>query len=72
MFKHANEKSSVRCVGMTFETRPDYAKIPDVDRMLQLGVTRVELGVQTIYNFIIQTNRKRSQGIQMLSNLQEY
>ena len=48
----ANEKSSVRCVGMTFETRPDYAKIPDVDRMLQLGVTRVELGVQTIYNFI--------------------
>ncbi|MGB7968890.1 MAG: tRNA uridine(34) 5-carboxymethylaminomethyl modification radical SAM/GNAT enzyme Elp3 [Methanobacterium sp.] len=48
----ANEMSSVRCVGMTFETRPDYAKIPDVDRMLDLGVTRVELGVQTIYNFI--------------------
>ncbi len=48
----ANEMSSVRCVGMTFETRPDYAKIPDADRMLQLGVTRVELGVQTIYNFI--------------------
>jgi len=47
-----NEKSSIRCVGMTFETRPDYAKIPDVDRMLNMGVTRVELGVQTIYNFI--------------------
>ena len=48
----ANELSNIRCVGMTFETRPDYAKIPDVDRMLQMGVTRVELGVQTIYNFI--------------------
>jgi elongator complex protein 3 len=48
----ANEMSSIRCVGMTFETRPDYAKISDVDRMLKLGVTRVELGVQTIYNFI--------------------
>ncbi len=48
----ANEKSPVRCVGMTFETRPDYAKTQDVDRMLQMGVTRVELGVQTIYNFI--------------------
>ncbi|MDP3066523.1 MAG: tRNA uridine(34) 5-carboxymethylaminomethyl modification radical SAM/GNAT enzyme Elp3 [Methanobacteriaceae archaeon] len=47
-----NEKSKVRCVGMTFETRPDYSKIQDVDRMLQMGVTRVELGVQTIYNFI--------------------
>ncbi len=48
----ANENSAVRCVGMTFETRPDYCKIPDVDRMLNMGVTRVELGVQTIYNYI--------------------
>ncbi len=42
----------VRCVGMTFETRPDYCKTEDVDRMLDMGVTRVELGVQTIYNYI--------------------
>jgi len=48
----ANENSHVRCVGMTFETRPDYCKIQDVDRMLDMGVTRVELGVQTIYNYI--------------------
>jgi elongator complex protein 3 (tRNA carboxymethyluridine synthase) len=48
----ANEVSRIRCVGMTFETRPDYCKEQDVDRMLQMGVTRVELGVQTIYNFI--------------------
>lgn len=47
-----NEGSPVRCVGMTFETRPDYSKTEDVDRMLRMGVTRVELGVQTIYNFI--------------------
>ncbi len=47
-----NERSPVRCVGMTFETRPDFCKWEDVDRMLQMGVTRVELGVQTIYNFI--------------------
>lgn len=48
----SNESSNVRCVGMTFETRPDYCKTPDVDRMLEMGVTRVELGVQTIYNYI--------------------
>ena len=48
----SNEVSRIRCVGMTFETRPDYCKEQDVDRMLQMGVTRVELGVQTIYNFI--------------------
>lgn len=50
--QEANENSQVRCVGMTFETRPDYCKIQDVDRMLDMGVTRVELGVQTIYNYI--------------------
>ncbi len=50
--QNCNETSRVRCVGMTFETRPDYSKTEDVDRMLQMGVTRVELGVQTIYNFI--------------------
>ncbi|NYB52259.1 MAG: tRNA uridine(34) 5-carboxymethylaminomethyl modification radical SAM/GNAT enzyme Elp3 [Methanobacteriaceae archaeon] len=48
----ANETSSIRCVGMTFETRPDYSKKEDVNRMLNMGVTRVELGVQTIYNYI--------------------
>lgn len=47
-----NERSRVRCVGLTFETRPDFSKSEDVDRMLQMGVTRVELGVQTIYNFV--------------------
>ena len=43
----ANENAKVRCIGMTFETRPDYCKIEDVNRMLKMGVTRVELGVQT-------------------------
>jgi len=47
-----NEHSKVRCVGLTFETRPDYSKIEDINRMLEYGVTRVELGVQTLYNHI--------------------
>lgn len=47
-----NEHSKVRCIGLTFETRPDYAKMEDSNRMLQFGVTRVELGVQTLYNHI--------------------
>lgn len=48
----ANEIAKVRCVGMTFETRPDNCKQEDIDRMLKMGVTRVELGVQTIYDDI--------------------
>jgi len=46
------EKSKIRNVGLTFETRPDCCGEEDVDRMLELGVTRVELGVQTIYDDI--------------------
>jgi len=40
------ETSKTRNVGITVETRPDWAKEPHVDQMLKMGVTRVELGVQ--------------------------
>jgi elongator complex protein 3 len=40
------ETSTVRNVGITVETRPDWCKQPHVDAMLDMGVTRVELGVQ--------------------------
>lgn len=41
-----NETASVRCVGMTFEPRPDWAKTEQINDMLGFGVTRVEIGVQ--------------------------
>jgi elongator complex protein 3 len=40
------EKSKKRIVGITFETRPDFCKEKDIQNMLELGCTRVELGVQ--------------------------
>ncbi|MBU2560257.1 tRNA uridine(34) 5-carboxymethylaminomethyl modification radical SAM/GNAT enzyme Elp3 [archaeon] len=47
-----NETAGVRNVGMTFETRPDFADVEQVKRMLGYGVTRVELGVQTLSDSI--------------------
>lgn len=44
--KRNAETSKIRNVGITVETRPDWAKEKHVDRMLSMGVTRVELGVQ--------------------------
>ncbi len=41
-----NEKSKHRCIGITFETRPDYCKQKQINQMLKLGGTRVEIGVQ--------------------------
>jgi elongator complex protein 3 len=40
--------SSIRNVGLTFETRPDWARAKHVDLMLSYGATRVEIGVQTL------------------------
>jgi len=40
------ETSSIRNVGITVETRPDWCKQHHVDVMLDMGVTRVEIGVQ--------------------------
>jgi elongator complex protein 3 len=40
------ETSRIRNVGITVETRPDWCKEPHVDVMLDMGVTRVEIGVQ--------------------------
>ena len=40
------EKSKIRNVGITVETRPDWAKETHVNAMLDMGVTRIELGVQ--------------------------
>jgi elongator complex protein 3 len=44
--KRNAEQSKIRNVGITVETRPDWAKQPHIDAMLEMGVTRVELGVQ--------------------------
>jgi elongator complex protein 3 len=40
------EVSKIRNVGITVETRPDWAKRQHIDLMLDMGVTRIELGVQ--------------------------
>jgi len=46
------ETSKIRNVGITVETRPDWAKQSEADRMLSMGVTRAELGVQNPYDDI--------------------
>ncbi len=52
--KRLNETSKHRCVGLCIETRPDWCRQGEVDRMLEFGTTRVELGVQTIDDQIYQ------------------
>lgn len=48
-----NEKASSRCIGLTVETRPDSINEKEIIALRELGVTRVELGVQTIYDDVL-------------------
>jgi elongator complex protein 3 len=50
--KEEAERSRIRNVGITVETRPDWAKKEHVNHILSMGVTRVEVGVQNIYDDI--------------------
>ncbi|MEM4499257.1 MAG: tRNA uridine(34) 5-carboxymethylaminomethyl modification radical SAM/GNAT enzyme Elp3 [Sulfolobales archaeon] len=48
-----NEVAGIRVVGLTFETRPDCVDEQSVNKILRFGGTRVELGVQSIYDDVL-------------------
>jgi len=53
-----SEQSSAKCVGITIETRPDYCLRPHLNDMLRYGCTRIEIGVQSVYEDVARdTNR---------------
>ncbi len=53
-----NEKAKNRIVGLTIETRPDFINNKEIQHLRKLGVTRVEIGVQSIYDDILKQNRR--------------
>jgi len=57
-----NETSQNRVVALIIETRPDWCKAEHIEKMLQLGATRVELGLQSIYDNV-QLETMRDHGL---------
>ncbi|MFC1921642.1 elongator complex protein 3, partial [Chloroflexota bacterium] len=56
--KRINETAVHRCTGLCIETRPDWCGQEQIDRMLEFGATRVELGVQTLDDDIYRLVRR--------------
>jgi len=53
-----SEQASTKCIGITIETRPDYCLKPHLEEMLGYGCTRIEVGVQSVYESVArETNR---------------
>jgi elongator complex protein 3 len=51
--KKKNESAPSRCIGLTVETRPDWFRLQHADQLLELGVTRIELGIQTVFDDVL-------------------
>jgi elongator complex protein 3 len=56
--KRLNETSAHRCTGLCIETRPDFCGQEEIDRMLDFGTTRVELGVQMLNDEVYRTVKR--------------
>lgn len=53
-----SERSNTKCIGITIETRPDYCLKRHLSDMLNYGCTRLEIGVQSVYEDVARdTNR---------------
>ena len=53
-----NQQARSRCVGLTIETRPDWITPEEILRLRRLGVTRVQLGVQSLDDRILALNQR--------------
>ena len=48
-----NETAASRCVGLTLESKPDWCRPQDIDLMLGFGITRLEIGVQSLRDRVL-------------------
>ena len=68
--KHINETAAHRCTGLCIETRPDFCTQMEINRMLEFGTTRVELGVQMLSDKVYETV-KRGHTVEDVANATE-
>lgn len=53
-----NEKADNRCVGLSYETRPDHITEAEVKRLAILGATKIEIGIQCLDDEIYALNQR--------------
>jgi elongator complex protein 3 len=53
-----NERAAYRNVGLVVETRPDYVDPDEVRRLRRYGVTKVQLGAQSLDDHILDLNKR--------------
>jgi elongator complex protein 3 len=56
--KKCNENAKNRIIGLTLETRQDYITPKEILKFRKFGATRVEIGVQSIFNDVLKKNKR--------------
>jgi elongator complex protein 3 len=56
--QQTNETSRSRCVGLVLETRPDQVDAREVRRLRRLGCTKVQIGLQSLQDSVLQKNKR--------------
>jgi len=53
-----NETATNRCIGLSFETRPDHINEKELKWLRELGCTKIEIGLQSLNNKVLEMNRR--------------
>lgn len=53
-----NEITKHRCVGLSLETRPDHVTEKELKRFRRLGCTKVQIGLQSLYDDVLELNKR--------------
>jgi elongator complex protein 3 len=53
-----NETARFRNVGLVLETRPDFITQDEIKRMRRLGATKIQIGVQSLNNKVLELNKR--------------
>lgn len=53
-----NETATVRCVGLSLETRPDAISSKEVIKLRRLGCTKTQIGIQSTQDRVLRLNKR--------------
>ncbi|MBP7007523.1 radical SAM protein [Patescibacteria group bacterium] len=53
-----NQTASCRIIGLTVETRPEYVTHENCVFRRSLGVTRIEMGIQSMFDDVLAINKR--------------
>ncbi len=66
-----NETVKIRCVGLTLETRPDYGRLKHGNFALELGATRIELGIESVFDDVLNNINRGHDVAESISSIRE-